>query len=151
MLEKIKCPERDSNPRHPDLMKGAQSWPLWWWTICSKYAMLHPRKLICCLSLAGIITCKIMKLKCKARRCLSLFSCNCVSRMTNYVNFKLSKDVEKNPGPTQYNTDHHEVIIRPFMQNHSSTMHFLWGFDEVRIRWTWFTIKRCWRSRWLFL
>ena len=42
--------------------------------------------------------------------------------MTNYVNFKLSKDVEKNPGPTQYNTDHHEVIIRPFMQNHSSTM-----------------------------
>ena len=42
--------------------------------------------------------------------------------MTNYVNFKLSKDVEKNPGPTQYNTDHHEVIIRPFMQKHSSTM-----------------------------
>ena len=36
------------------------------------------------------------------------------------MNFKLSKDVEKNPGPTQYNTDHHEV--RPFMQNHSSTM-----------------------------
>ena len=31
-----------------------------------------------------------------------------------------SKDVKKNPGPTQYNTDHHEVIIRPFMQNHSS-------------------------------
>ena len=23
MLEKIKCPERDSNPRHPDLMVGA--------------------------------------------------------------------------------------------------------------------------------
>ena len=65
---------------------------------------------------------KIMKLKCKARRYLSLFSCNCVSRMTNYVNFKLSKDVEKNPGPTQYNTDHHEVIITPFMQNHRSTM-----------------------------
>ena len=65
---------------------------------------------------------KIMKLKCKARRYLSLFSCNCVIHMTNYVNFKLSKDVEKNPGPTQYNTDHHEVIIRPFMQNHSSTM-----------------------------
>ena len=66
---------------------------------------------------------KIMKLKCKARRYLSLFSCNCVSHMTrNYVNFKLSKDVEKNPGPTQYNTDHHEVIIRPFKQNHSSTM-----------------------------
>ena len=43
--------------------------------------------------------------------------------MINYVNFKLCKDVEKNPGPTQYNTDHHEVIIiRLFMQNHSSTM-----------------------------
>ena len=64
---------------------------------------------------------KIMKLKCKVRQYLS-FSCNCVSRMTNYMDFKLSKDVEKNPGPTQYNTDHHEVIIRPFMQNHSSTM-----------------------------
>ena len=63
---------------------------------------------------------KIMKLKCKSRQYLS-FSCNCVSRMTNYMNFKLSKDVEKNPGPTQYNTDHQEVIIRPFMQNHSST------------------------------
>ena len=65
---------------------------------------------------------KIMKLKCKARRYLSLFSCNCVSYMTNYVNFELSKDVEKNPGPTQYNTDHHELIIKPFMQTHSSTM-----------------------------
>ena len=66
---------------------------------------------------------KIMKLKCKARRYLSsLFSCNCVSHMTNYVNFKLSKDVERNPGPTQHNTDRHEVIIRPLMQNHSSTM-----------------------------
>ena len=59
---------------------------------------------------------RIMKLKCKARRYLSLF-CHfiiifiIVSHMTNYVNFKLSKDVEKNPGPTQYNTDHHEVII----------------------------------------
>ena len=29
------------------------------------------------------------------------------------------------PGPTQYNTDHHEVIIRPFMQNHSSTMQLI--------------------------
>ena len=53
---------------------------------------------------------------------LRWLSCICVSHMTNYVNFKRSKDVEKNPGPTQYNTDHHEVIIRPFMQNHNSTM-----------------------------
>ena len=65
---------------------------------------------------------KMMKLKCKACRYLSLFSCNCVSHMTNYVNFKLSKDIEKNPRPTQYNTDHREIIIRPFMQNHSSAM-----------------------------
>ena len=64
---------------------------------------------------------KIMKLKCKTRQYLS-FSCKYVSRMTNHMNFKLSKDVDKNPGPTRYNTDHHEVIIRPFMQNHSSTM-----------------------------
>ena len=63
-----------------------------------------------------------MKLKCKTGQYLSLFSCNFVSHMTNYVNFKLNKDVEKNPGPTQYSTDHHEVIIRPFLQNHSSTM-----------------------------
>ena len=42
--------------------------------------------------------------------------------MTNDVNFKQIKDVEKNLSPTQYNTDHHEVIIAPFMQNHSSTM-----------------------------
>ena len=45
-----------------------------------------------------------------------------MSPVINYVNFKLSKLAEKNPGPTQYNTDHHEVIIRPFMQNHCSTM-----------------------------
>ena len=64
----------------------------------------------------------IMKLKCKARRYLSLLSYDCVSHMTNYVHFKLSKDIEKNPGSTQYNTDHHELIIRPFVQSHSSTM-----------------------------
>ena len=52
----------------------------------------------------------------------SLFSCSCVSHMTNYVNFKLTKDVETNPGPTQCNTNYHEVIIRPFMQNHRSTV-----------------------------
>ena len=48
-----------------------------------------------------------------------------MSHTNNYVNFKLSKYVEKNPGPTQYNTDHHEVIIRPLMQNHSSTMQLI--------------------------
>ena len=76
---------------------------------------------------------KIMKLKCKARRYLSLFSCNCVSHVTNYVNFKLIKDVENNPEPTQYNTDHHEVIIRPFMQNHSSTMQLTYPISSKKI------------------
>ena len=41
---------------------------------------------------------KIMKLKCKARQYLS-FPCNCVSRMTNYMNFKLSKDVRPRKVP----------------------------------------------------
>ena len=42
--------------------------------------------------------------------------------MTNYMNLKLSKDVEKNPGRTH--STHHEVVNNnlPFMQNHSSTM-----------------------------
>ena len=39
---------------------------------------------------------KIIKLKCKACQYL-LCSCNCVSHRTNYLNFKLSKDVEKMP------------------------------------------------------
>ena len=49
------------------------------------------------------------------------------------MNFKLSKDVEKSPGPTQYNTDHHEVIIRPFMQNHSSTMQLTSHFSSENL------------------
>ena len=58
--------------------------------------------------------------------------------MTNYVNFKLSKDVEKNPGPTQYNTDCHEVISWPFMHlksqlnNAVDLSYFLWEFDAVK-------------------
>ena len=63
-----------------------------------------------------------MKLECKARRYLSLFSCNSViiSHMTYYLNFKLSTDVEKKPGPTQSNTDSHETIIKSVMQSDSS-------------------------------
>ena len=83
--------------------------------------MANPRKLICCLSLAGMHYHRIMKLKCKAHRYLSCIVFLQLCEL--YVNFKLSKDVEKNPGPTQYNSDHHEVIIRSLMQNHhSSTM-----------------------------
>ena len=58
-----------------------------------------------------------MRLKCKARRYLSLFSCNSESHMTNNFNFTLSTDVEKNTGPTQSKTDSHETIIKPVMQS----------------------------------
>ena len=40
--------------------------------------------------------------------------------MTNYL--KLSTDVEKNPGPTQNNTDSRGTIIKPVMQSDSSIM-----------------------------
>ena len=40
--------------------------------------------------------------------------------MTNYLDFKLSAHVKKNPGPTQNNTDSHETIIKPIMQSDSS-------------------------------
>ena len=43
--------------------------------------------------------------------------------MTNYLNFKLSTDVEKNPGPDLLNTDSHETIIKAvYMQSDSSVM-----------------------------
>ena len=74
------------------------------------------------LSLSSRLYHIIMKLKCKARRYLSLFSCNSESHMTHYFTFKLSTDVEKNPGPTQSNTDFHETIIKPVMQSDSSIM-----------------------------
>ena len=74
------------------------------------------------LSLSSRLYHVVMKLKCKARRYLSLFSCNSKSHMTNYFSFKLSTDVEKNPGPTQSNTDSHETIIKPVMQSDSSIM-----------------------------
>ena len=61
------------------------------------------------LSLSSRLYHVIMKLKCKARRYLSLFSCNSES---HYFSFQLSTDVEKNPGPTQSNTDSHETIIK---------------------------------------
>ena len=42
--------------------------------------------------------------------------------MTNYLNFKLSTDVEKNLRPTQNNTDLHETIINPVMKSDSPIM-----------------------------
>ena len=51
----------------------------------------------------------IRKVKCRASRYLTLFSCNklmcsCKSEahIANYCNSKLSRDVEKNPGPPIY-------------------------------------------------
>ena len=41
---------------------------------------------------------RIMK-KCNARRYLSLFSCDCVSYMTNYLNFKLRACLHGGGGP----------------------------------------------------
>ena len=67
------------------------------------------------LSFSSRIYHMIMRLKCNARQYLSLFSCNSESHMTNYLNFKLSTDVEKIPGPTQNNTDSHETIMKPVM------------------------------------
>ena len=54
MLEKIKCPERDSNPRHPDLMRApfvrsgcrgfeSRSGHLIFFSICSVYIDRHIR------------------------------------------------------------------------------------------------------------
>jgi len=40
--------------------------------------------------------------------------------MTNYLNFKLSTYVEKNPEPPQNITDSRETIIKPVMQRDSS-------------------------------
>ena len=37
------------------------------------------------------------------------------------------------PGPTQYNTDHHEVITRPFTQNHSSTMQLIYPISSENL------------------
>ena len=42
--------------------------------------------------------------------------------MTNCLNFKLSTDVEINPGPSQSNTHSRETIIKLVMQSDSSMM-----------------------------
>ena len=45
-----------------------------------------------------------------------------VKVMTNHLNFKLRTAIEKNPEPSQNNTDSHEAITKPFMQNDTSKM-----------------------------
>ena len=54
--------------------------------------------------------------------------------MTNYFSFKLSTDVERNPGPNQSNTDSHETIIRPVMQSDSSIMQLVYPVILMRSR-----------------
>ena len=74
----------------------------------------------------------IMKLKCKASRYLSLFSCNSESHMTNYLNFKLSTDVEKNPGPPQNNTDSHETRKACYAKRQlNNAVGFSYDFDAL--------------------
>jgi len=42
--------------------------------------------------------------------------------MTNYLNFKLSAYVEKNPEPTENMTESRETVFKPVMQRDSSIM-----------------------------
>ena len=83
---------------------------------------------------------RIIKLKCRASRYLSLFSCNrpmCLNKsqthVSNYCKFQLSSDIEKNPGPTPMYIDPSKTITAPysqanelvFRQNSRVTMSFI--------------------------
>ena len=64
----------------------------------------------------------IRKIKYRARRCLTLFSCNKLmfscrneAKVANYCNYKLSRDIERNPGPPTY-VDPNKTIVAPYSQ-----------------------------------
>ena len=66
---------------------------------------------------------RITKLKYRASRYLSMFSCNrpmCLTRVrhtyTNYCKFQLSSDIEKNLGPTPMYIDPSKTIMAPYSQ-----------------------------------
>ena len=66
----------------------------------------------------------MMKLKYRATKYLSLFSCNrpmCLyknqTHLANYYQFKLSSDIEKNPGPMGLDIDHSKTIRAPCSQS----------------------------------
>ena len=66
---------------------------------------------------------RIIKLKCRASRYLSLFSCNrpmCLNKsqthVSNYCKFQLSSDIEKNPDPTPMYIDPSKTITAPYSQ-----------------------------------
>ena len=59
----------------------------------------------------------LRKIKYRASRYLILFSCNklmcsCQTRVANYCSYKLSRDMEKNPGPPVY-VDPNKTIAAP--------------------------------------
>ena len=64
---------------------------------------------------------RIIKLKYRASRYLSMFSCNrpmCLyksqTHASNYCKFQLSSDIEKNPGPTLMYIDPSKTIMKPY-------------------------------------
>ena len=66
---------------------------------------------------------RIIKLKYRASRYLSMFSCNrpmCLyksqTHASNYCEFQLSSDIEKNPGPTPMYIDPSKTIMAPYSQ-----------------------------------
>ena len=75
-----------------------------------------------------------MTLKCKARRSLPPFFV-IVKVTTNHLNFKLNTSVEKNPGPTQNNTDFHETRGPPmgFREQGNMTIYFLGNKGYLKI------------------
>ena len=58
----------------------------------------------------------VIKLKLRANRYLSLFSCNGQNHISNFFDYKLSTDIEKNPGPNPMYIDPNKTIIAPYSQ-----------------------------------
>ena len=50
------------------------------------------------------------------------------------MNFKLTTDVEKNPGPAQNNTNSHKPIIKPVMQSDSSSIQLVSSMNLMLFR-----------------
>ena len=57
----------------------------------------------------------IRKIKYRASQCLTLFSCKSEDHIANYCNYKLSTDIEKDPGPLIY-VDPKKTIAAPYCQ-----------------------------------
>jgi len=64
---------------------------------------------------------RIIKLKYRRSRYLSMFACNkpmCLykrqTHVSNYCKFQLSSDIEKNPGPTRVCIDPSKTITAPY-------------------------------------